>query len=105
MALVTRNAIADGRAAAQLTTLGISAGLVTWAVASALGLAALLSASATAFLVVKVAGAVYLVLLGTQTILRAWRGVSSDPQPAATGTGRSWPGPSGLGLRLAVAER
>lgn len=71
MALVTRNAIADGRAAAQLTAVGISAGLVAWAVASAVGLAALLSASAAAFLVVKVAGAVYLLVLGVQTILRA----------------------------------
>jgi threonine/homoserine/homoserine lactone efflux protein len=92
MALVTRNAIADGRAAAQLTTLGISAGLVTWAVASAVGVAALLSASAAAFLVVKVAGAVYLVVLGTRTILRSVRGVSSDPAEATTGaTGRSRP--------------
>ena len=73
MAVVARAAITAGGRAALSATLGIVAGLLVWAAASAVGLAALLSASATAFTVVKVAGAVYLVVLGLRTLLRARR--------------------------------
>ena len=81
MALVTRSALLDGRGPAFATTLGICLGLVAWAVASAAGLAALLSASATAFLIVKVAGAVYLVGLGLAAIRRALRDESAAEPP------------------------
>jgi threonine/homoserine/homoserine lactone efflux protein len=84
MALVARSALIDGRAAAFATTLGICLGLVVWAVASAVGLAALLAASATAFLVVKIAGAAYLVGLGLWTIARGLRGrTPPSPPPVA----------------------
>jgi threonine/homoserine/homoserine lactone efflux protein len=82
MALVARSALVDGRAAAFDTTLGICLGLVVWAVASAVGVAALLAASATAFTVVKVAGAAYLVALGLWTIARGLRGGGSGASPA-----------------------
>jgi len=82
MALVTRAALADGRGPAFATTLGICLGLVLWALASAVGLAALLSASATAFLVVKVAGATYLVALGVLALRRALRGEPPAGGPA-----------------------
>jgi threonine/homoserine/homoserine lactone efflux protein len=80
MALVTRNAVAGGMRAAVSTAVGIVAGCFTWAAASALGIAALLSASATAFTVVKIAGAVYLAMLGLQALLAARRRVKA---PAA----------------------
>lgn len=88
MALVTRSAIGAGRRAALATTLGIVAGLIAWATASALGVAALLSASATAFTVLELAGAAYLVLLGLETVWRAiWRtllpGEAPDEKPPA----------------------
>jgi threonine/homoserine/homoserine lactone efflux protein len=49
-----------------------------WAVAAALGIAAVLQASGTAFTVLKLAGAAYLVWLGARALYDAWRG-SDDP--------------------------
>jgi threonine/homoserine/homoserine lactone efflux protein len=69
MALVARNALVAGRAAVPATVLGVCAGIVVHALAAAVGLSALLAASATAYAVVKVAGGLYLVWLGIQ----AWR--------------------------------
>jgi threonine/homoserine/homoserine lactone efflux protein len=53
MALVLRNGVAYGRHAAVATAFGISAGLLVWALAAALGIAALLHASGTAFTLLK----------------------------------------------------
>src|SRR5688500_9381196 len=78
MALVTRNAIRGGRRAAFETTAGIMLGLSVWVTLSALGVAALLTASATAFTVLKVAGAIYLGFLGVQARRAAVRGETMD---------------------------
>jgi threonine/homoserine/homoserine lactone efflux protein len=78
MALVLRNGVAYGRRAAVATALGINAGLLVWALAAALGIAALLHASGTAFTVLKLAGAVYLIWLGVRALLDAWRGASQQ---------------------------
>jgi threonine/homoserine/homoserine lactone efflux protein len=74
MALVLRNGVAHGRGAAVATALGINVGLLVWALAAALGITALLHASGTAFTVLKLAGAAYLVWLGLRALLDAWRG-------------------------------
>ncbi|HEX2915575.1 MAG TPA: LysE family translocator [Chloroflexia bacterium] len=66
MAIVTKVALGQGRRAALLTTLGILSGLLVWGFASALGLAALFTASATAFTILKLVGAAYLIYLGIQ---------------------------------------
>lgn len=69
MAIVTRNAIAHGRAAALWTGIGITTGLLVWTVASVLGLAALLASPGEAFTVVRWLGAAYLAYLGVRTLL------------------------------------
>jgi threonine/homoserine/homoserine lactone efflux protein len=74
MALVSKNALLHGRRVALLTALGINAGIVVWTAAAALGVAALIRASATAFTVLKLSGAAYLVYLGIQTIWLSRRG-------------------------------
>ena len=68
MALVTRNVLAGGRRRGMLTIIGICAGCVIHATASALGLSAILATSATAFNVVKTLGAGYLIWIGIQSI-------------------------------------
>ena len=78
MALVARVAVARGHRAAVWTSLGICAGLPLHAAASALGLAAVLAASATAFTAVKLLGAAYLICLGISAIRDAGGG---DPSP------------------------
>jgi threonine/homoserine/homoserine lactone efflux protein len=81
MALVTRQVLVGGPALAQKTIFGNLAGLLVHGVALAVGLSALLMASATAYTVVKLAGAAYLIYLGVQA-LRASRQPSIDaPQP------------------------
>jgi threonine/homoserine/homoserine lactone efflux protein len=75
MALVAKVTLQDGRRAAFFTSLGISSGLPLHATASALGLSIILSTSATAFTVVKVAGALYLAYLGVRTIRHAGRAI------------------------------
>ena len=63
MALVTRQVVTRGRRAAQATILGNLSGLAVHASALAVGLSALLVASATAYSVVKLAGAAGAVLI------------------------------------------
>jgi threonine/homoserine/homoserine lactone efflux protein len=74
MAMVARSTITGGRRAAFATTLGISAGCLAWAFASALGVAAVLAASQTAYDALRLVGAAYLVWLGVQSLLAARRG-------------------------------
>lgn len=74
---IVGRAAAQGRKAGALAALGIGAGCCVHALAAALGLSAILAASATAFTVIKLVGAAYLVYLGI-AMLRA----SVGPAPA-----------------------
>jgi len=78
--LVVRNVLRGGRRDGVVTTLGICSGLFVHAALSALGVSIVLLHSATAFHVVKLAGAGYLVWLGLRSVMGAVRG--SHP-PAA----------------------
>jgi threonine/homoserine/homoserine lactone efflux protein len=70
--LITRNALAGGRWGGLLTLVGGVLGLTVHGTAAALGLSALLLASATAFTALKIVGVAYLLWLGVQT-MRATR--------------------------------
>jgi RhtB (resistance to homoserine/threonine) family protein len=86
-ALVTKNALIHGRRPALATSFGVAVGLLVWTLASALGIAAVVHASATAFTTLKLIGAVYLVWLGIQALRSAAR--SGVHAPAAeTGSRR-----------------
>ena len=91
MALVTRQVLLRGRRTAQATIFGNLAGLVVHALALAVGLSALLVASATAYTTVKLAGAAYLVYLGIQSIRMA----RAEPAPAETEAAERDPGSLG----------
>ena len=85
MALVMRQVFVGGTELAQRTIFGNITGLIVHSIALAVGLSALLVASAEAYTVVKIAGAIYLVYLGAQSLLSAWRASrdpAGDPDPA-----------------------
>lgn len=91
MAVVTRRALASGWQDGLRTVGGITLGLLIWGVLTVVGLAAILAASATAYTVVKLAGAVYLGFLGVQALLQSRRGRSAAPAvSAAPPSGNPW---------------
>jgi threonine/homoserine/homoserine lactone efflux protein len=69
-ALILRTAAVEGPKRAVLAALGINIGCLIWGAAVALGLGALLQASALAFTALKWAGAAYLLWLGLNLILK-----------------------------------
>ena len=71
--LILQRAGAHGFRAAIPTVLGLEAGLFLWALAAGTGMAALVAASETAFLVLRVAGAVFLAYLGIRALRSGWR--------------------------------
>lgn len=83
--IVTRSA-AHGRTAGLVSVLGVHAGSVVHVGAAALGISALLAASATAFSVVKYLGAAYLIYLGLRRLFQRQNDSLSGatpPVPAA----------------------
>ncbi len=73
-ALTIRNSLLGGRRPGVFTALGVSAGQAAWALATSVGLAALIVAFEPAFVALKLAGAAFLVYLGVQALLAAIRG-------------------------------
>jgi threonine/homoserine/homoserine lactone efflux protein len=86
MALVLRSSAAQGFRAGAAAALGISAGCCVHIAAAALGLSALLTNSATAFVLLQWVGAAYLVWLGIG-LLRSRPVVDPSGRPA-TGAAR-----------------
>lgn len=77
-ALVITRSLDGGIAAGIVTAVGINTATLAHSLAAALGLSALLAASATAFTVVKLAGGAYLCWLG----VRMLRARAAPPSPA-----------------------
>jgi threonine/homoserine/homoserine lactone efflux protein len=84
MAYVTARAVGQGRTAGVLSALGITTGRLLHLAAAVLGLSAILASSAEAFLVVRLAGGVYLLWLGARMMIAP----APRPEPAAGGGGR-----------------
>lgn len=84
-ALTIRNTLLGGRPAGIATALGVVSGQAVWALATSVGLVALLLASEPAFAAVRLAGAAYLIYLGVQALVAAFRpggngGVAAEPR-------------------------
>ncbi len=79
--VITRT-LAQGRGAGLASVAGVALGNLGNAMGASLGLAALFAASATAFTVVKLAGAAYLLYLGIQALRAPRAGVGAAvPKP------------------------
>jgi threonine/homoserine/homoserine lactone efflux protein len=80
-ALVVRSAAVHGRREAFRTVLGNSTGILLWALASVLGISALVAASSVAFVVLKVVGALVLLYLGVQALRGAGKAAGEGSGP------------------------
>src|ERR1700724_151933 len=80
MLYVLARTLAGGRREGVLSCLGTFAGGLVHVLAAATGLSIVLATSATAFAVVKYAGAAYLIYLGTRMIISARRDSDGEVQ-------------------------
>jgi threonine/homoserine/homoserine lactone efflux protein len=83
-AVVVRNVLEGGRRQGMAAAVGAALGNTTYAVLSALGLAAIFAQSPRAFLVLRAAGSAYLAWLGVRSLWCAWRGGPAVSSPRAT---------------------
>jgi len=74
-AMVLRTAVASGPRRAGFAALGIGLGCLVWGAGVSFGLGVLLTASALAFTILKLAGAAYLVWMGVGLIFKPRRSV------------------------------
>ncbi len=91
--VVLRHALLGGRRVGIAVVFGISLGCLVWGGASTLGLTALLVASETAYRVVQLLGAAYLIWLGASGLWRSVhrdRGAARDVQVRVAGAGRGF---------------
>jgi threonine/homoserine/homoserine lactone efflux protein len=84
-ALVLRVAVARDRRHAYATAAGICCGALVWGAGAAAGISVLLTASRTAYTIMKIAGALYLAYLGARMLRDAFRkkvtAISGAPLP------------------------
>ena len=82
--LVVRTAAGTGRPAGLAAVAGIALGCLVWAVAGALGVTAVLTASRFAFEVLRIAGVAYLCWLGARALWHARRRPCPDGEADST---------------------
>jgi len=80
---IIAHAARRGARAGVVAALGISAGCCVHVAAAAVGVSALVAASATAFGVLKLVGALYLVVIGARMLRAALRGERTAPGTSA----------------------
>jgi threonine/homoserine/homoserine lactone efflux protein len=81
---ITARSVAEGRRAGIASALGVETGTLVHVAAAAAGLSALVAASATAFSVLRYAGAAYLVYLAVRTLRGGGDGADGAvPEPRA----------------------
>jgi len=78
-ALVLRQSV-RGRRSALATVLGMEVGVACWAVAAALGLSVLLTASEFAYHALRIAGALFLVYLGLKALFSRHDAAQAPPE-------------------------
>ena len=100
MAYIIGRSTTLGVRAGLVAALGIGAGCFVHIAAAALGISALLAASATAFTALKWVGAAYLCYVGWTL----WRGAGSRPGGATAGAGGSADAPPPTALRRVFAQ-
>ncbi|HEU5472939.1 MAG TPA: LysE family translocator [Actinophytocola sp.] len=85
--IVTRS-VAQGRAAGLISVLGMHVGTIPYMLATALGLSALLTASSTAFHIIRYLGAAYLIWLGVQKLWSLRKQGEADSEPPTVSLAR-----------------
>src|SRR6187551_2628810 len=80
-AAIIRVAARDGRGRAVSTVVGNSVGVLTWAALSAIGVSSLILASEIAYDVLRVGGAVFLIILGVRSLVRRAQESTTVEQP------------------------
>ncbi len=86
--VVLRGVLLHGRRQAALTALGVLTGLLVWMTAAALGLTAVLRASQDGYLLLRLAGAAYLLWVGVQALRSRALGLEvSAPSRSLVGRG------------------
>jgi threonine/homoserine/homoserine lactone efflux protein len=96
VAIVSRYSFSLGRSAGTRAALGIVAGLSVWGMLSLGGVVALLAAAPGVFLILKLAGAAYLLMLGMRLIWSSRH--ARKPGPAGDAAGRPAQSPERAGL-------
>ena len=94
-AMVLRSTTAHGRRHGLATALGVNSGALVWGAGAAVGISALLTASVVAYTVMRIAGAMYMLWIGSRLVLHAVRGEhdlldAGDESAGSRSVGRSW---------------
>jgi threonine/homoserine/homoserine lactone efflux protein len=89
-AIILRQTLRAGRGSGLAATLGNETGILLWGLAAAFGLSALLLASQAAYDLMRVVGAIVLVVMGAQALWQARGGRPQAESLAVDGRGRSY---------------